>query len=220
MSARTAILKAVTKALPRGKRNAAAVAAEASLLIAQPQVVRSELPPGNLTECFVRRVAKSKVATTVHRIASIDKLPEAVARHLAERRLPSRIALQPTGSLMALDWAAAGLLSDGVIGDGAAVGLAPYGIAETGSLVFHSAPDAPVLFNFLPEVHILAVHASSILPYLEDYAAAARRDGDQAPRNVCIISGASGTTDIEGNLVLGAHGPRELHVVVIGDAGT
>ena len=81
----------------------------------------------------------------------------------------------------------------------------------------HSASDAPVLLNFLPAVHIVAVHASSIVAHLEDYAAAARRAGDPAPRNACLITGASGTTDIEGNLVLGAHGPRELHIIVIDD---
>jgi len=53
--------------------------------------------------------------------------------------------------------------------------------------------------------------------HFEDYAEAARQSGDPAPRNACLITGASGTTDIEGNLVLGAHGPRNLHIVVIDD---
>ena len=52
-------------------------------------------------------------------------------------------------------------------------------------------------------------------PYLDDYAAATA--GQRPPRNVNIITGASGTTDIEGSLVLGAHGPRYLHVVVVED---
>jgi len=36
--------------------------------------------------------------------------------------------------------------------------------------------------------------------------------------NLNLITGASGTTDIEGSLVLGAHGPRYLHVVIVEDA--
>ncbi|HHW62801.1 MAG TPA: LUD domain-containing protein, partial [Rhodocyclaceae bacterium] len=47
--------------------------------------------------------------------------------------------------------------------------------------------------------------------------------GQRPPRNVNIITGASGTTDIEGSLVLGAHGPRYLHVIIVdagGDAAT
>ena len=39
-----------------------------------------------------------------------------------------------------------------------------------------------------------------------------------APRNVNLITGASGTTDIEGSYVRGAHGPRFLHVVLVGAA--
>ncbi len=218
MSARAAILKAVANALPRGRRDAAAIAAEARMLIGEPQAVRPALPLPSIIESFVQRVANSKVVTTAVRISSISKLPEAVARHLIGRNLPPRIALQPTQALTALDWDAAGLLRDNTVDDSVAVGIARWGIAETGSLVFHSASDAPVLFNFLPAVHILAVYASKIVPHLEDYAEAARASGDAAPRNVCLITGASGTTDIEGNLVLGAHGPRELHIVLIDDA--
>ena len=43
--------------------------------------------------------------------------------------------------------------------------------------------------------------------------------GEPAPRNVNLVTGASGTTDIEGVLVRGAHGPRSLHVVVADRAG-
>ena len=60
------------------------------------------------------------------------------------------------------------------------------------------------------------VRASTVLAYLDDYAAATA--GQRPPRNVNIITGASGTTDIEGSLVLGAHGPRYLHVVIVEDA--
>jgi L-lactate dehydrogenase complex protein LldG len=35
-----------------------------------------------------------------------------------------------------------------------------------------------------------------------------------------LITGASGTTDIEGSLVKGAHGPRDLHIVLVDDAAT
>ncbi len=217
-AARKAILKAVTKALPPRKPDAAAIAAGARALIEEPQAARPELPLASLTESFAARVAGPKVGATVERILSIDELPGAVARYLAARKLPERIALQPSRTLTALDWAAAGLLLDDAVDDKVAVGIARWGIAETGSLVFHSAADMPVLFNFLPAVHIVAVHAASIVPYLEDYAAAARAAGDPAPRNVCLITGASGTTDIEGSFVRGAHGPRELHVIIVGDA--
>ena len=49
---------------------------------------------------------------------------------------------------------------------------------------------------------------------MEDYAASVQ--GEAAPRNVNLITGASGTTDIEGVLTRGAHGPRKLHIVIYG----
>jgi len=217
-NARKEILKAVAGALPRNRPDAAAIAAEASLLIGNLEEVRPALMQAGVTDSFLQRVAGSKVGATADRIASIAVLPQAVARYLAAKNLPARIALQPTSELLALDWEAAGLSREHTIDDSVAVGIAPWGIAENGSLVIHSAADMPILFNFLPEMHIVAVRASSIVPHLEDYAEAARRRGDPAPRNACLITGASGTTDIEGNLVLGAHGPRALHIVVIEDA--
>lgn len=217
-AARKAILKAVARALPAKRPDAAAIDAEAQQLVAGPQKLRPALAAASIAESFIQRVAGSKAGTTLGRIAAITELPELAARHLASRKLPMRIALQPAPLLNSLDWAATGIACDGAAGDGIVVGLARWGIAENGTLVFHSAADTPILLNFLPAVHIVAVYAHSIVSHLEDYAAAARRAGDPAPRNACLITGASGTTDIEGNLVLGAHGPRELHIIVIDDA--
>ena len=144
-------------------------------------------------------------------------LPAAVARYLAARGLGASVALQPTASLANLDWSGVGLKLDSAIDDGVVVGLALWGIAETGSLVFHSAADMPILYNFLAATHIVALHASCVLPHLEHYAAAALKLGTPTPRNACFITGPSGTTDIEGSLVRGAHGPRDLHVVMVDD---
>ncbi len=216
-AAREAILKAVTNALPSSRPDAGAIAAEARALLAKPEAIRPPLASAGLIESFVHKLAGSKVGATVERIPSIEQLPEAVARHLAARNLPAQVALQPTPALAALDWAGAGLTPGSTVDGSVAVSMARWGIAETGSLAVHSAADMPILLNFLPAVHVIAVQASTIVPYLEDYAGAARKAGDPAPRNACLITGASGTTDIEGNLVLGAHGPRELHAVVIGD---
>ena len=93
---------------------------------------------------------------------------------------------------------------------------AEYGIAETGSIVVHSGAEMPVLLSFLPLHAIVVVPRSKILPFLDDYASIARNmaRGSSTPRNMCLITGASGTTDIEGVLVKGAHGPKFLHLVI------
>ena len=37
------------------------------------------------------------------------------------------------------------------------------------------------------------------------------------PRNVMLVTGPSRSADIEQTLILGAHGPRRLHVIVVGE---
>ena len=121
--------------------------------------------------------------------------------------------MQPTPELAGLPWpdAHATLAPD----EPAAVGLARWGIAESGSAVIHSGPDSPILLAFLPLHHILVLRTDAILAHLEDYAA--RLDAGDAPRNAILITGPSGTTDIEGSYVRGAHGPGFVHVVLVGE---
>jgi L-lactate dehydrogenase complex protein LldG len=78
--------------------------------------------------------------------------------------------------------------------------------------VLETAPGAPMLPNFLCLHHIILLAADRIVPYLED----AVLPGAQ-PRAHYWITGVSGTTDIEGQYVRGAHGPRFLHVILVGD---
>ena len=167
------------------------------------------------SRAFIERAAGPKVGASVERIESLAALPETIARLLREDEKPLKVAVQPDADLTRLDWTGAGISFTNDIDDAVAIGLARFGIAETGSLVFHSAADMPILFNFLPAVHIVAIRASVIHKYLEDYAESAREEGDPTPRNACLITGASGTTDIEGRLVKGAHGPRELKIIVV-----
>lgn len=216
MTARATILRDLRDALGAHDTQAPyAVSLEALKLLEDAEEMRPALPHADSVENFLERVAGPKVGATTDRIAGIDALPEAVARFLADRALDPRVSLQPNGLLTVLAWDQAVLELSDAVDDGVYVCLAPWGIAETGSLVIHSGHDTPVLPNFLAGVHVIAVHTSRILGHLEDYAAAARAADDPLPRNVCMITGASGTTDIEGSLVRGAHGPRELHIIVI-----
>ncbi|MCB5944218.1 LUD domain-containing protein [Acidocella sp. KAb 2-4] len=91
---------------------------------------------------------------------------------------------------------------------------APYAVAETGSLVFRSGPDMPVLFALLPCHHLVVLEAASIVPWLED--AAALEAQRPATSNLKFVNGPSSATDIEGTLVRGAHGPGFLHIILVG----
>ena len=84
---------------------------------------------------------------------------------------------------------------------------ADMAVAETGSVLFASGPDQPRLLSLLPPRHVVLLDPKQIESNLE--AALARLDR----RNWAIVTGPSRTADIEGILVRGAHGPRELIVV-------
>ena len=94
-------------------------------------------------------------------------------------------------------------------------------LAATGSLVLESGDGRPRNASLLPDVHIALMRAEQILPDLESWQAAQKAAGYPAFRgasNTTLITGPSKTADIAHQLVKGAHGPRELHVVILGAA--
>jgi L-lactate dehydrogenase complex protein LldG len=190
------------------------IAAEAASCAERMRQSLVPLAGEDLAALFTARASAEKVGATVERAAALEDLPAAVARYFAANGLGPKFSLQPDPRLQHLDWGAldpnAPLRPDSSV----AVGLALCGVAETGSLVFHSGPTAPTLYGFLPLHHLVALDAKTLLPRLEDYALS--QIGKPAPRNVNFITGASGTTDIEGVLARGAHGPRRLHIVIYG----
>lgn len=217
MSARDDILAAVRAGLAQGRADARSVREEAAALLADLHAARPAMPDVGVVQAFTARATSAKVAaTSVERIGSALELPRAVKRYLNQNGLRHEIVLQLTPELSALDWGDLELLCAPPDDRCVVVGTALWSIAETGSVVFHSGPQTSVLANFLPLHHIVLMRANRIVPYLEDYAAAAFGDGQRVPRNVNIVTGASGTTDIEGSLVVGAHGPRHLHIVIAG----
>lgn len=217
MSARDTILNAVRMGLDHLGVDPAAIRREAEALLLDPATTRPQLLSDSLVDAFIARVTSPKVAATAECIGNTSELPSIVRRYLETRELASVIALQPAAVLQSLDWSAFETRDKVAPDETIVVGVARWGIAETGSLVFHSDAETPILANFLPLHHLVLLRANTILAYLEDYAAATA--GQRPPRNLNIITGASGTTDIEGSLVLGAHGPRYLHVVIVDERG-
>ena len=92
--------------------------------------------------------------------------------------------------------------------------VARSGLASTGTLIV--APDAgsPRTMSLVPPLHIALVYAHSLHA---DLHAAMRAEHWQAgmPTNLVMISGPSKTSDIQQTLAYGAHGPRELWVVIV-----
>jgi L-lactate dehydrogenase complex protein LldG len=91
-------------------------------------------------------------------------------------------------------------------------------LAATGSVVVLSGNGRPRAASLLPPIHIAVVAASQIVPDLESWWAmqkAAGLDQTRQHSNVVVITGPSRTADIAMQLVMGMHGPRELHLVLL-----
>ncbi len=95
--------------------------------------------------------------------------------------------------------------------DGNADIEADYGIAETGSLVFISAPDRTRASWLDLEVLDVELLEDRIVRDLEGLFALLQSD---MPSAVAIVTGPSRTADIEQTLVVGVHGPREVRVLL------
>lgn len=98
--------------------------------------------------------------------------------------------------------------------------VADLGLAESGSLLFLSSAQSPASLHFVPETEIILVAASAIVAGMEDAWAYLRvKTQGMMPRAVHLVTGPSRTADIELTLTMGAHGPRNLHVVLLGAEG-
>jgi L-lactate dehydrogenase complex protein LldG len=207
---RDAILAKIDRA--NAGRAAPDVQAAAEALIADPDGYRATFAPQPVYDRFVAKATSETVTATVEDLATLADLPKAVADYIRAKDLALRIALQPRDSLTALDWSGFETVDTAQMNEPLAVTFADAGIAETGSLVFRTGPDAPVLLNFLPLHHLVILRRSSILPHMEDafdhFGTAAEAQG----RSLNIITGTSGTADIEAKNVRGAHGPRFMHI--------
>ena len=102
------------------------------------------------------------------------------------------------------------------VAGGADVGLssASWAIAETGSLVLESGPGRDRSVTLLPPTYVAVVRADRILRTVSE--AIGKYAGGRVPANVCFHTGPSRSGDIEMSLVVGMHGPGDVHVVVVG----
>jgi L-lactate dehydrogenase complex protein LldG len=161
----------------------------------------------------------ARLSTTIAEVSQLADAPAEAARYLTSLNLDARVVAWP--SLAALPWREAGLDAEfrkpadadltGITGCFCAT-------AETGSLVLLSGPDTPASGALLPQTHIAIVPASRIVDGHEDAFALIRAERGELPRAVNFVSGPSRTGDIEQTIVLGAHGPYRVHVIIVLEA--
>ena len=181
--------------------------------------VRAQLAPSERVRLFVAMA--ERVFATTARVAASGEVPAAVADYLRSHNLPATIRMGDDPRLESLPWADTALeISCGATDGDDPVGLsrAVAAVAETGTVVLTSGADNPTSLAFLPETHIVVVKASDVAADYETAWAAIRNHfgKGQLPRTVNWITGPSRSADIEQTLLLGAHGPQRLHLIVVG----
>lgn len=222
MSGREAILAKVRASLSEGGDDPARRAAVEARMARPPKGVipaRGQLPDEARVDLF--ETLATKFAATVERVRAPADVPRAVAAYLRAKNLPAAIRLGADRRLADMPWDRQKAVeirtgpSDGF--DEAGVSHAFAGIAETGTLVMTSGKDNPSTINFLPEHHIVVLDAADVEGDMEKVLARVRKTFGKGrmPRTLNFITGPSRSGDIEQKIILGAHGPRALHIIVV-----
>jgi L-lactate dehydrogenase complex protein LldG len=219
--AREAVLGAVRKALGRGGPDASAGERARAHLAAPAQGPRPRLPD-DLVGRFVARALE--MSSTVERIPALADVPRAVARYLDALELPPALAGQKSHAgvcwpeLAQLDWTGAGLAVEARPARGSdALGITGCfcAVAETGTLAFTASAATPTVSMLLPATHVCVLRPAQVVAGLEEASARVRSEHAAMPRAVNFVSGPSRTGDIEQTIVLGAHGPFRVHILLV-----
>jgi len=220
--ARDAVLGKVRAALGKTGDRAQATAEARAYLAGHAQGPRPAMP-ADLVDRFLRRA--TDMESTVERIATLAQLPKAVARYVDALDLDPSLAEQKSHrgvcwpEFGGLDWSDAGLAIEARPTQGKdRLGItgAFCAVAETGTLVITSGAATPTASMLLPDTHVAVVRPERIVAGMEEAFALIRAELGAMPRAVNFVSGPSRTGDIEQTIVVGAHGPFRVHIVVVG----
>lgn len=222
MSAREAVFASIRRSLGvTGGETPRALEVRSRLAEAPAGVVplRGQGSLDQRAETFKAEAAR--VQATVSEVASLAEVPAEVARYLRDNNCPASLRMGADDRLSAMPWGATAVeilhgASDGH--DANAVSMAFAGIAESGTLALVSGPANPTTLNFLPDTHIAVLSKDDLMADFEGVFAKLRAAYGKggAPRTLNFITGPSRSADIEQTLLLGAHGPRRLHIVLAG----
>lgn len=180
---------------------------------------RGQKPDRERLELFKQMVENAKASIVM--LDSKDDVPAAVAHYLRSKNLPQFIRHGDDERLSLIPWATERTLevTKGA-SDGAQLASVSYSfgaVAESGTLVMVSGADNPTTLNFLPDHHLVVVDEKDVAGDYETVWDKIRErfGANKMPRVVNWISGPSRSGDIEQTHLLGAHGPRSLHVLVV-----
>ncbi len=107
----------------------------------------------------------------------------------------------------------------------ASLNAASFGIADTGTLVFFETSSADVRPGTIPVYHLVLLRSADI--HLQAKSITSEIDRfvlecltNRMPCRVSMVSGPSRTADIERELTVGVHGPKELAIFILDEPGS
>jgi L-lactate utilization protein LutC len=175
----------------------------------KPEPYSAPKTEGDLAEAFAKRL--SMWHTDVRMLNSMADVPAAIADVLRGKNMAQRVHIAPDSAL-GLDLPGIEVLREPPGQNDAAVTEVPFAIAETGTLAYPAGKGRPASWHFRPVLEIAVLHASDVVPELEDVL---KQLGGVLPSTLNLVSGPSRTGDIEQTMELGAHGPKSLAVLVV-----
>ncbi|MFQ5522515.1 MAG: lactate utilization protein C [Acidimicrobiia bacterium] len=89
------------------------------------------------------------------------------------------------------------------------------GLAESGSVALTHGAGRPRMASLVPEIHVALVEVETMERTLAHWAEK-HPEAVRDTTNLVVVTGPSRTGDIELQLNLGVHGPRHLHIVLMG----
>jgi L-lactate dehydrogenase complex protein LldG len=97
------------------------------------------------------------------------------------------------------------------------VTLVDLAVAETGTIILATSDELERLVTALPRIHVALLPRFKLVFSLQDAELHLSRflEGAGTRGAISLISGPSKTSDIAGRLVVGVHGPQELHICLL-----
>lgn len=171
--------------------------------------------PSDLLNRFLERC--ESLGTNTRTISHETEAVPIVSAYLQEHQLPRHGVVWQCWEHLAWNDHGIQVSNRRAIGEDA-IGItgAFCALAETGTLMLLSGVDTPSAHSLVPETHIAIIRSDSIVAGMEDgFQRLHATYGTTMPRAVNFVSGPSRTADIEQKLVMGAHGPCRVLVVLI-----
>jgi L-lactate dehydrogenase complex protein LldG len=191
-----------------------------------PEPVTARLFSPNMTpmECIELMISRSAMSgAVIHRLENADQLIDTIRK------------IVPAGSTIMINQENENKISSAIGSEfkcvtleqaddetlfsaTAAITGVDFAVAETASIVLTDRRPKSRLATNIVEIHIALIHPNQIVPDLLDLSGKISEiSSEKIPSGITIISGPSKTSDIEMNLVVGVHGPGQLHYIILPD---